>query len=116
MIRACCRKAKRSAGKSARAEITEQGKKMEADQAIYASLQWAREHPDTCMDYIREYAQEMSDEVLQSHIGLYVNDFSLYRILLLRPEALLFEIVEYLLCPVGVYELSSAIACLSFEL
>jgi len=53
------------------------GKKIEADRAICASLQWAREHPDACMDYIRAYAQEMKDEVLQSHIGLYVNDFSL---------------------------------------
>jgi 1,4-dihydroxy-6-naphthoate synthase len=29
------------------------------------------------MPYVRQYAQEMNDEVMKSHIDLYVNDFSL---------------------------------------
>ena len=49
----------------------------ETDQVIHASLQWAREHPDQCMNYIRTHAQEVQDSVLQSHISLYVNEFSL---------------------------------------
>ena len=28
------------------------------------------------MPYIRQYARELSDDVIKSHIGLYVNDFS----------------------------------------
>jgi 1,4-dihydroxy-6-naphthoate synthase len=28
------------------------------------------------MNYVREYSQEMEDWVMQSHIDLYVNDFS----------------------------------------
>lgn len=48
------------------------------DRAIQDSLQWARENPDQCMTYIRTHAQEMQDSVLQNHISLYVNEFSLY--------------------------------------
>lgn len=51
---------------------------IELDQAVKASLEWARKSPEKCMDYIRAHAQEMEDNVLQSHIGLYVNDFSLH--------------------------------------
>ncbi len=49
----------------------------EIDRAVRESLLWARKHPAQCMEYIRAHAQEMDDHVLQSHIGLYVNDFSL---------------------------------------
>jgi len=49
----------------------------EIDRAVRKSLLWAREHPRQCMEYIRSHAQEMDDRVLQSHITLYVNDFSL---------------------------------------
>jgi 1,4-dihydroxy-6-naphthoate synthase len=47
------------------------------DEAIKKSVEWARKNEARCMDYIRKYAQEMSDEVLRNHISLYVNDFSL---------------------------------------
>jgi len=47
------------------------------DRAVKESLQWARVNPAACMGYIREHAQEMKEKVLQNHIGLYVNDFSL---------------------------------------
>lgn len=49
----------------------------EVDRAIRASLEWANAYPDKCMGYIRKHAQEMQENVLQNHIGLYVNDFSL---------------------------------------
>lgn len=46
-------------------------------QSVRSSLQWANSHPREGMDYIRRHAQEMEEKVLQNHIGLYVNDFSL---------------------------------------
>lgn len=49
----------------------------EIEGAIRESLLWARANPRAGMGYIRAHAQEMSDTVLQSHIGLYVNDYSL---------------------------------------
>jgi 1,4-dihydroxy-6-naphthoate synthase len=48
----------------------------EIDGAIRASLRWIREHPGRGRDYIRMHAQEFEDQVLDDHIGLYVNDFS----------------------------------------
>ena len=40
------------------------------------SIAHAFEHPELGADYIREYAQELDESVIQQHIGLYVNDFS----------------------------------------
>src|SRR6056297_3489390 len=48
-----------------------------ADRAIRASLRHARQHPDQARTYIKAHAQELADEVIDAHIGLYVNDFSL---------------------------------------
>ncbi|MDH3328971.1 MAG: 1,4-dihydroxy-6-naphthoate synthase [Desulfobulbaceae bacterium] len=50
----------------------------EIDSAIRKSLEWARNNSGQCMHYIRKHAQEMSSDVLRSHIDLYVNDFSLH--------------------------------------
>lgn len=44
--------------------------------AIRRSLSFARANEDRIMPYVREHAVEMSDEVMRSHIGLYVNEFS----------------------------------------
>ena len=49
----------------------------EIEQAIKASIQWAYDHPEQCRPYIKQFAQELDDEVIAGHIGLYVNDFSL---------------------------------------
>lgn len=49
----------------------------EIEGAIRESLLWSRANPRAGMGYIRAHAQEMSDMVLQSHIKLYVNDYSL---------------------------------------
>ena len=43
---------------------------------IRRSIEYARAHTDEAMPYIRQYARELSDDVIKSHIGLYVNDFS----------------------------------------
>lgn len=49
----------------------------EVDERVRASLILAQSNPDRCYDYIRRYAQETDDTVIDQHIGLYVNDFSL---------------------------------------
>lgn len=46
------------------------------DRIIRRSIDYAFAHPQEALPYIRENARELSDEVTQSHIKLYVNDFS----------------------------------------
>ncbi len=48
----------------------------EAGRRIEASLQWARSNPNACYPYIKHHAQETDDQVIDQHIELYVNDFS----------------------------------------
>ncbi len=49
----------------------------ELDQAIAASLRWSMANPDACSQYIKQHSQELEDDVVRSHIDLYVNEFSL---------------------------------------
>ncbi|MBK7681956.1 MAG: 1,4-dihydroxy-6-naphthoate synthase [Bacteroidetes bacterium] len=44
---------------------------------ISDSVKWAFEHPQDSRDYIQKHAQELSPEVQQKHIDLYVNQFSI---------------------------------------
>ena len=37
----------------------------------------AQQRPEDCLPYIRRYAQEMDDNVIQKHIRTFVNEFSL---------------------------------------
>lgn len=46
------------------------------DRAIRASIDWAFASPEQCLPYIKAHAQELEGQVVQDHIGLYVNDFS----------------------------------------
>jgi 1,4-dihydroxy-6-naphthoate synthase len=46
------------------------------ERAIAESVDLAFENPALARPYIRAHSQEMSDEVCDAHIGLYVNDFS----------------------------------------
>ncbi len=48
----------------------------EINRAVRQSLQWIRRHPGRGQEYISEHARELDDQVLASHIDLYVNDFS----------------------------------------
>jgi 1,4-dihydroxy-6-naphthoate synthase len=48
-----------------------------ADDAIRSSLDYARRHPQEPYSYIKKHAQELENEVIDAHINLYVNDFSL---------------------------------------
>lgn len=43
---------------------------------IRRSIDHAFDHPGLGRSYIRDYAQELDDTVIQQHIDLYVNDFS----------------------------------------
>jgi 1,4-dihydroxy-6-naphthoate synthase len=47
------------------------------EQAISDSIAFAFAHPDQTMPYVRAHAQEMAPAVIQQHIDLYVNEFSL---------------------------------------
>lgn len=49
----------------------------QVERLIMQSILFAKTHPEKVMPYVRQYAQEMDDEVMKSHISLYVNDFSL---------------------------------------
>ncbi len=46
------------------------------DRAIRQSLAYARSAPLETRDYIKRHAQELDDTVIDAHIALYVNDFS----------------------------------------
>jgi 1,4-dihydroxy-6-naphthoate synthase len=46
------------------------------DDAIRASLRFAREREPEIIDYVRAHAFEMDDGVMRAHIGLYVNEYS----------------------------------------
>ena len=47
------------------------------DAAIRSSLEYARQYPRQPRDYIRQHAQELDDDVIDAHVKLYVNEFSL---------------------------------------
>ncbi|MGK2905029.1 MAG: menaquinone biosynthesis family protein [Desulfuromonadales bacterium] len=49
----------------------------DVDRAIQASLGYARQHPQEPRAYIKDHAQELDDQVIDAHINLYVNNFSL---------------------------------------
>jgi 1,4-dihydroxy-6-naphthoate synthase len=46
------------------------------DQLIFKSLQYAYDHTEEIMPYVRMHAQEMSETVMKQHIHLYVNEYS----------------------------------------
>lgn len=43
---------------------------------IRRSVQHAEQHPDASRDYVLKHAQEMEQDVVDRHIGLYVNEFT----------------------------------------
>ncbi len=49
----------------------------EIDASLRRSIEFAFAHPEASRPYIKAHAQELSDAVIDSHIGLYVNKFSL---------------------------------------
>ncbi len=47
------------------------------DNLIKKSIEYAYRHPDEAREYIKSNAQELDDDVIDQHIGLYVNDYTL---------------------------------------
>lgn len=62
-----CIAAKKSLGEVRIAEI---------EQRLKRSIQAAFDDPDSTTEYVKQYAQELDDEVIQRHIETYVNDFT----------------------------------------
>ncbi|MDD2464638.1 MAG: 1,4-dihydroxy-6-naphthoate synthase [Desulfobulbus sp.] len=62
-----CIVARRSLAEAVRTDLSK---------AITASIHWADSHPHACLPYIREHSQELEIDVVNSHIGLYVNPYS----------------------------------------
>jgi len=56
-------------------EYENEGK--EFDALLKKSIEYSFKHPDEAMPYIKKYAQEIDDNVINSHIQLYVNQFSI---------------------------------------
>jgi 1,4-dihydroxy-6-naphthoate synthase len=50
---------------------------LQVEAGIRDSLQYARTHAPEVMEYCRQHGQELDEQVMSSHIDLYVNDFSL---------------------------------------
>ncbi len=44
---------------------------------IKESIQFAQENANAPLDFIKEHSQELATDVVENHIGLYVNDYSL---------------------------------------
>lgn len=58
-----------------RRNLAEEVKK-KVDNMIQTSLNYAKQKTDASISYIKEYAQSMSDDVINKHIDLYVNEFT----------------------------------------
>ncbi len=50
---------------------------MKVETGIRESLHYANSHPEEVLKYCVQHSQEMDEQVMKSHIDLYVNDFSL---------------------------------------
>ena len=47
------------------------------DRIFRRSVEFAFAHPDASLPFVREHAQEMSEQVMRQHIDLYVNEYSI---------------------------------------
>lgn len=51
--------------------------KQRIDRLVSRSVSYAFEHPAESRAFIKQYAQELDDSVIQSHIDLFVNEYSI---------------------------------------
>jgi 1,4-dihydroxy-6-naphthoate synthase len=51
--------------------------KQRVNRVLRRSVEYAFAHRDASLAFVREHAQEMSDEVMYRHIDLYVNEYSI---------------------------------------
>ena len=49
---------------------------LKINRVVKRSVEFALANPAQTMQYVRDHAQEMDEQVMQQHIALYVNDFS----------------------------------------
>ena len=49
----------------------------QVERILRRSIGYAFEHPMASREYVKAHAQEMEDDVIDKHIALFVNDFSL---------------------------------------
>ncbi len=49
----------------------------EADRMLKKSVEYAFANREMTRGYVREHAQELDDDVIDKHIGLYINDYTL---------------------------------------
>jgi 1,4-dihydroxy-6-naphthoate synthase len=47
------------------------------DRLVRESLEYAFKNPSSSLAFMKKYAQEMNEEIMQKHVDLYVNDYSL---------------------------------------
>lgn len=50
---------------------------LQIQKCIYKSIRFAFDNPESSLAYMRQYAQEMREEILHKHVQTFVNDFSL---------------------------------------
>jgi 1,4-dihydroxy-6-naphthoate synthase len=50
---------------------------LKVDELIRKSIEYAFSNYPEITDHVRQYSQEMSEDVIRQHIGLYVNNFSI---------------------------------------
>ena len=50
--------------------------KTRVDRILKRSVEYAMSNPKSSSTYVRDLAQEMDEQVIEQHIGLYVNEFS----------------------------------------
>ena len=50
---------------------------LKINRVLRRSIEFAFQHPEQTMDFVRAHAQEMDESVMKQHIALYVNDFSI---------------------------------------
>jgi len=49
---------------------------LKVNRVLKRSVEFALAHPNSSYGFVKNYAQELNDEVIQKHIGLYVNNFT----------------------------------------
>ncbi len=52
------------------------GLQAKINRVMRRSVEWAFAHPEETMPFVRAHAQEMDEEVMKSHIGLYVTEYT----------------------------------------
>lgn len=50
---------------------------LKVNRLIRKSIEYALKNPTSSLNYVKEHAQEMDEEVMQQHIDLYVNKYSI---------------------------------------